>query len=203
MRPEREAVAEERRAVLAQLEQMRTMMAEQQAATRQMQARLEAQQTAQRQLQSELEKHRAAPPAAPPAPLPPGSHHSVRALLAPLDGSYAIAAGSDMRARCWRLVGDASRSSVLVGQPADEPHPTYAERLVPGGCRVVRERQPSHAAGGAASLGVSHVPAPPIGINPGCTAAITSAAYCGGLDSGLLLLGSLDGTIRVWKPAMS
>eukprot|EP00966_Prymnesium_polylepis_P061400 1424561-Prymnesium_polylepis.1 len=45
--------------------------------------------------------------------------------------------------------------------------------------------------------------APPIGINPGCTAAITSAAYCGGLDSGLLLLGSLDGTIRVWKPAMS
>ena len=38
-----------------------------------------------------------------PPPVARSSRHSVRTLLAPFDGSYAIAAGSDMRARCWQV----------------------------------------------------------------------------------------------------
>lgn len=41
------------------------------------------------------------------------------------------------------------------------------------------------------------------GVNLGCTAGITSATLCGSMDSGVLLFGSLDGTIRAWKPVVN
>ena len=107
-----------------------------------------------------------------------------------------------MRARCWRLEGDASRSCVIAGQAPDEPTSSFDERLLPGGCRVLREVQPQHATASAASAHSLPHAAAPLGINSGCTAAITCAAFCGGVDasaeSGLMLLGSLDGTIRAW-----
>ena len=122
--------------------------------------------------------------------------------LTPLMKTHPELPGSDMRARCWRLEGDASRSCVMVGQAPDESS-SFDERLLPSGCRVLREMQPQHATAAAAPTHSFAHAATPLGINSGCTAAITSAAFCGGVnsgaDAGLMLLGSLDGTIRAWS----
>eukprot|EP00326_Haptolina_ericina_P014949 CAMPEP_0181177298 /NCGR_PEP_ID=MMETSP1096-20121128/5087_1 /TAXON_ID=156174 ORGANISM="Chrysochromulina ericina, Strain CCMP281" /NCGR_SAMPLE_ID=MMETSP1096 /ASSEMBLY_ACC=CAM_ASM_000453 /LENGTH=1084 /DNA_ID=CAMNT_0023265441 /DNA_START=72 /DNA_END=3327 /DNA_ORIENTATION=- len=125
------------------------------------------------------------------------SQHSVRTILAPFDGSYVISAGSDMRARYWRLEDDASKSALIVGQAADEPPPSYEERLLQGSCRVVRELQPPHVTGTVTSF--IQGGATPLGVSPACTAAITCSTFCGGAESGLLMLGSLDGTVRGWR----
>ena len=124
---------------------------------------------------------------------------STRALLATADGSLVVSAGADLRVRCWRL-GDIARSGVLCGLPAGAPHPAYDERLLPSGCRVVRELP---AAAGGVGLGG----APPAerggvadeGGGAEFRAAITSAVYCGANQPGLLLGGSLDGTVKVWR----
>jgi hypothetical protein len=133
--------------------------------------------------------------------------HSVRALLAPMDGSCVLSASTDTRLRCWRLVpGEAGCSFAVGGQPTHATGMQVAEQTLPSGCRVLRE------------LPVSNLP-PPAGVvssyhqqmvqparaalvgaeDRGCLAAVTSAVYASAPHPGLLLAGSLDGTVRVWK----
>ena len=139
----------------------------------------------------------------------------MRTLLAPIDGSSVLTGSSDTRLRCWRLgPGDAPRSFTVGGPPADAPAPmAYGELqlAVPGGvaCRVLREylrpMSANSAMAAAASSAGAHVgvaAGPSAGAEDrGCAAAVTSAVfYAGqGAANGLLLAGSLDGTVRVWK----
>jgi len=130
----------------------------------------------------------------------PMGAHSVRALLAPLDGSCVLSASSDTRLRCWQLQGDVSKSFTIGGQRAEAPPVAYREvrsTASPSGCRVVQEYTASGVVGAAMPVGLRAMVTG--AADAGCTAAITSAVYCAAPQSGLLLAGSLDGTVRVWR----
>ena len=139
----------------------------------------------------------------------PASQHSTRALLATRDAGCVVTASSDARLRCWRLQPDeAGRSFLLGGQPAEASDTSFDERRAPSGCRVLRERlapPPLTTAAAAAAAGAPPRQPPSqraasFGTaDAGCAAAITSAVYCGAPQPGLLLAGSLDGTVRVWR----
>ena len=145
--------------------------------------------------------------------------HSVRALAAPLDGSCVLTASSDTRLRCWQLQGDAGASFTVGGLPADA-QPTRFENARgltnAAGCRVLREMRaetgatggPTAAAeaAGAASATAAQRAATVGAEDVGCTAAVTSVVYCPSpsrapqpQQPGLLLAGSLDGIVRVWR----
>ena len=134
--------------------------------------------------------------------------HAVCALLAPLDGSCVLTGSSDTRTRCWRLgAGEVARSFELgAAAPADGAPPSFREQTaawVPSGCRVLHEVVDARSAAGA---GVA--PPPPraagavgaVGVEDrGCAAAVTCAAFCAAPQPGLLAVGSLDGTVRLWR----
>ena len=78
-----------------------------------------------------------------------------------------------------------------------------------GGCRVMREvraltlRDSSSVTLGAGpAKDLAQRPAAVGAEDMGCTAAVTSIVYCAApqaQQAGLLLAGSLDGTVRVWR----
>ena len=156
--------------------------------------------------------------AAPPA---------IRAVLASAEGGAVVSASEDMVLRCWRLApGEAARSFVVGGAPAaadarGAPLGSFDERLLQRGgnhCRVVQElRSPrpssAHPAalgepgGGATATAAGTLPPPRAqggaadsGGSSEYRAAITSA-ICSTVPhpAGILLAGSLDGTVKVWR----
>ena len=136
---------------------------------------------------------------------------SVRALAAPLDGSCVLTASSDTRLRCWQLRAEPSTSFLVGGQPLDTFPTRFEEVRVTqlGGCRVMREvraltlRDSSSVTLGAGpAKDLAQRPAAVGAEDMGCTAAVTSIVYCAApqaQQAGLLLAGSLDGTVRVWR----
>ena len=85
------------------------------------------------------------------------ARHSVRALLAPLDGSCVLTASSDAQMRCWQLASGAAARSFTIGSamrplggggPVNSlrPSTTFYEHVATSGCRVVRELPVGHAA---------------------------------------------------------
>jgi len=136
---------------------------------------------------------------------------SVRALAAPLDGSCVLTASSDTRLRCWQLRAEPSTSFLVGGQPLDTLPTRFEEVRVSqlAGCRVVREVRAYARDTSSVSLGTAG-PAKDMAQRPatvgaedmGCAAAVTSIVYCPApqaQQAGLLLAGSLDGTVRVWR----
>ena len=88
----------------------------------------------------------------------------------------------------------------MGGQPADAPPVAFEERMstqVPASCRILRERASASDGGGGASAAVARTVSG--ADDAGCTAAVMSAVYCAAPQPGLLLAGSLDGTLRVWR----
>ena len=86
----------------------------------------------------------------------------------------------------------------LGGQPPDAPRTAYEERSATArpGCRVLREvRTASGTPFGPGSYHSSAWGAADFG----CHAAVTSAVYCPAPQPGLLVAGSLDGIVRVWR----
>jgi hypothetical protein len=162
--------------------------------------------------------HAGASTAAPPA---------IRAVLASADGGAVVSASDDMHLCCWRLApGEAARSFVVGGAPgaADArgaPLRSFDERLLQRGgnsCRLVHELRSQHptaafgeGGGGAAATAAGTLPPPrtPRAQGGGAAesggsseyrAAITSA-ICSTVPhaAGILLAGSLDGTVKVWR----
>ena len=163
--------------------------------------------------------HAAAASAAPPA---------IRAVLATADGAAVVSASDDMLLRCWRLApGEAARSFVVGGgAPAaadarGAPLRSFDERLLQRGgynCRLVQElrSQPPTAAassfgeGGGGGTAAGTLPSPRAPRTQGGAAdsggsseyraAITSAVCSTAPHpAGILLAGSLDGTVKVWR----
>jgi hypothetical protein len=97
------------------------------------------------------------------------------------------------------------------GQPLDTLPTRFEEVRVTqlAGCRVVREVRAYARDTSSVSLGTAG-PAKDMAQRPatvgaedmGCAAAVTSIVYCPApqaQQAGLLLAGSLDGTVRVWR----
>ena len=146
-------------------------------------------------------------PALPPMSVPPptasasgalaapaAARPSVRALLAPADGSGVLSASSDARLRYWRLEPGYAGESFALGSGLGATFGVAEGRSTAGGCRVLREKPlAAQPAGGAGALPRRAT----VGAEDrACPAAVTSALAT---DQGLLFAGCFDGTIRCWS----
>ena len=165
-------------------------------------------------------------PAPPPHAAASAAPPAIRAVLASADGSAVVSASDDMLLRCWRLApGEAARSFVVGGALAaadarGAPLRSFDERLLQRGgynCRLVQELRSQHptaafgeGGGGATAMAAGTLPPPRAPRTQGGAAdsggsseyraAITSA-ICSTVPhpAGVLLAGSLDGTVKVWR----
>ena len=123
--------------------------------------------------------------------------------------STVVTASTDMRLRAWRMGPDADVAASIVLNPPTAPTPNggggslFDSRLLRSGCRVVCERRDRSGGGDgyvtANPSGRAPVTAADYGGVSECRAALTSAVFCPTLAPGMLLAGSLDGAVSVWR----